>query len=124
MPFISLSKQPWEEDPDNRRSAGRVPVSGARVELGQIINLSLTGAKVASKVSLPVGTRMRLRVSNDDLAVNVVGEVVWCRRTGWFRFQLGLAFRDVNPEDARKLTQLCTACRDRLVMAQEPVDGG
>ena len=60
----------------------------------RISDLSITGAFVDSVVTLPAGTKMRLKFSLPSLVVNCLGEVVHDMP----QFGMGVRFVDLTPE--------------------------
>ncbi len=60
----------------------------------RISDLSVTGAFVDSVVTLPTGTKVRLKFSLPSLVVNCMGEVVHDMP----QFGMGVRFIDLTPE--------------------------
>ena len=68
----------------------------------RISDLSVTGAFVDSVVTLPVGTKMRLKFSLPSLVVNCLGEVVHDMP----QFGMGVRFVDLTPEQQAALAEV------------------
>ena len=101
---------------------GIVSVAGIVSCLGEVENLSVLGARVRGKKSRQPGVRLRIVLFDGNTSIALQAEVAWCQRAGWFRHEIGLAFRDLTDADRRTLTRLSSACRDKLTIAHEYFD--
>jgi hypothetical protein len=106
-------------DPRTPRK-GRVSVELATCGLGEIHNVSATGLRVryrGSRLKLPRLQRpFELPVNTPDGMITVPARIVWVKRCGFRRFDLGVEFSQASPTAQAKLRQLATtAARSRVI---------
>lgn len=104
---------------DNRRLHNRLPLESVQCNLGQVLDLSLGGARI--RCVREYSGHIDLEIIDDDCTVRVSAEVMWCNRLGWRKHEVGLRFLDVAPSVAEQLTRLTMQNRVRRVMGQEPI---
>jgi len=102
-------------DPDDKRANKRVSYpcevecSGVGVGMSplnpRISDLSITGAFVDSMVTLPAGTKVRMKFSLPSLVVNCLGEVVHDMP----QFGMGVRFLDLTPEQRLAIEEVVAA---------------
>jgi signal transduction histidine kinase len=102
---------------DNRRAFNRLLLESVKCNLGQVIDLSLGGARIRC-VKEPAG-QLELEISDDETTVKLMAEVTWCSRTGWRKHEAGLRFLNLTPEVAEQLTRLTMQNRIRRVMGRQ-----
>ena len=105
MPAAPTRSVPWggamsqTDKRGNRRVSYPCEVECSGVGVGmsplnpRISDLSVTGAFVDSMVTLPAGTKLRLKFSLPSLVVNVIGEVMHDMP----QFGMGVRFLDLTP---------------------------
>jgi hypothetical protein len=97
---------PKADDP--RRRSKRHEVDSLSCDLGTVLDLSTGGMRVACAGKPPLrvgqGGRIKLRIPEGSLAIT--GRVVWLRRTGLRRYQMGIEFLNVKKSVATALDRL------------------
>ncbi len=78
--------------------------------LGEVLDLSGGGVRVRRR--RPLHGTMIMRLYDDHVAVESAVDVVWCRRLGIFRFEVGLQFPSLDDEARGALTRLSIQHRD------------
>lgn len=102
---------------DNRRRSGRLPLEALRCDLGRIEDISSTGMRVRSWRKPPVPELALVLYGYDATeSIRVNCRVMWTKREGMFRYEIGVQFLDLTPELSRRLTLLATAHRHRQVL--------
>jgi hypothetical protein len=104
-----------QTDPMCQRGANRLRVDPIPCNLGEIVDLSRTGARIVCEL-LP-DADARLQVSHDDLELDVAVEVIWSRLAGWRKREVGLRFLNLAEKDVAMLTRICMDNRDRRALA-------
>ena len=92
-----------------RRRHERLPTSTAiSCALGELIDMTGTGMRVACKRKPPVsvGQSMSLSISTEVNKIKVDGRIIWVRRTGFRSFQIGIKFDGVKPVTAKALESI------------------
>ena len=91
-----------------KRRFGRVRLAG-RVEcsLGRIVDLSRGGLRVVSKQRFEGEGTVTIKANGRELLIPT--RVVWCRKAGFRRYELGLEFTRVTEEVARMLEALAAS---------------
>ncbi|MHC5002784.1 MAG: STAS domain-containing protein [Planctomycetota bacterium] len=74
----------------NRRATPRVTPQFLRSDLGEILDLSISGVRVRSRRRLT--GRQPVRLWRDGVDLDLNGEVMWSRRLGLFAHEIGLRF--------------------------------
>lgn len=99
----------------NRRKHGRFRVQGFGSSLGQVLNISATGAQIRfdATAALPVGQSISVVVETPNGPVNAVARVVWWRRAGWFGHEAGLEFRELTPSARAAFAALAKSWDER-----------
>jgi hypothetical protein len=93
---------------DDPRKHGRLWLGGqVECSLGRILDISRGGARVLSKHRVDGEGLIRIKVTGGVLVVQ--SRVVWCRRRGFRKFELGLEFYGVTDEVSNILAQLATS---------------
>ena len=90
------------------RRNDRHDVETVRCELGELIDLSRSGMRLASTGPAPVtaGQVVTLHLDHHQGVIDVTAVVRWSRRTGLKRHEVGLEFTSVSEEKQNKLEQL------------------
>ncbi|MHC4908211.1 MAG: DnaJ domain-containing protein [Planctomycetota bacterium] len=76
----------------------RVTNSAVKCDLGEVVDLSVSGVRLAlkSKPAAKVGARVRLRIMSSGQSLRLQGQVRWIRRHGIKCYHIGLKFIDVK----------------------------
>jgi hypothetical protein len=82
--------------------------------LGEVIDLSATGLRVNVR-KVPAG-EFEVHIYNATEGVTVIGQVVWSRRAGLMRREIGVNFLDVTPETAKVIARIAGTNRFRRAM--------
>ncbi len=85
---------------DGRRVPGRVPQEMLLSNLGPVIDLSVGGMRVLA--TKPHAGEIEVSLRSGDVVLALPSVVVWIRRHGFRRHEIGLAFVGV-PEDVTKV---------------------
>ncbi|MCK4873005.1 MAG: DnaJ domain-containing protein [Phycisphaerales bacterium] len=95
---------------DRRRRHRRYQTAGVTCDLGELLDLSRSGVRVAcdGKPTVVEGERATLTLTAIDGAVRVTGHVVWIRRTGVRRREIGIAFVTMPPDTEAALESLAS----------------
>jgi hypothetical protein len=92
---------------DNRKH-GRLWLGGqVECSLGRILDISRGGARVLSKERVEGEGLIRIKVTGGVLVVQ--SRVVWCRKRGFRKWELGLEFYGITDEVSTILAQLATS---------------
>ena len=83
---------------DNRRAQGRLPQELLRSNLGPVLDLSMGGMRVRCTRARKGDVDVELMELEEP--VKLRAEVMWTRRQGLRRYEVGLKFLDVPPEGA------------------------
>ena len=75
----------------------------------RVTDLSLYGCGVAASKRLPVGTRLRIRITNKGRAFSAVGKVAYATADG----NMGIVFALIEPNDQMILEKWISELRDR-----------
>lgn len=91
------------------RETNRHVVDGPlRSNLGKVIDLSPSGALVVSRAGALDGI-IAFAVADSHGSLHCAARVVWTRRCGLFRYETGLAFSDLSPEQLATIRRLIEA---------------
>lgn len=90
---------------DGRQTKRSIVGGPLRSNLGKVVDLSSTGALVVSRTAGPEGT-IAFIVGDTHGSVSCAARVVWTRRCGLFRHEIGLSFPELAPEQAATIRRL------------------
>jgi hypothetical protein len=93
--------------PPQDRRAGRLSTTGLTCSVGKVINISRDGMLVQARTA-PQGI-ISVEITDRNTTLYVTAEVVWTKRVGLFKKQMGLRFIDVPSDVASKLTRIAQA---------------
>jgi hypothetical protein len=93
---------------DPRRRATRHKVDALECDLGEVLDLSSTGMRVACRGKPPIriGQSGSIRLQTVSGAVPLTGRVAWLRRVGIRRFEVGVDFLNVTRQLGAALDDL------------------
>ncbi len=89
---------------DNRRAQGRLPQELLRSNLGPVLELSMGGIRVRCTRALKGEVDVELMELEEP--VNMRAEVMWTRRDGLRKYEVGLKFLDLPQDVAERLTEI------------------
>jgi hypothetical protein len=95
----------------NRRSRGRVRMEGVESNLGSVLDLSATGARVLSDRQHQGVVSLEIRTFDESLKSSA--EIVWTRKVAHRQFLIGLRLLELTAEDQRKLAKIASSHRPR-----------
>ena len=95
---------------DGRRVPGRVPQESLMCTLGPVLDLSVGGTRVLAV--RPQNGIIRISLWGMDVDLTLHAKVVWSRRLGFRRHELGLSFLDAD-EDIKKILTRIAATHSR-----------
>jgi hypothetical protein len=92
----------------NGRQHGRVRCASIHTSLGEVLDLSASGARIRRRRKLrnDAGSMVNLEIQGLDGSIRVLARVVWVRKLGLFRYEVGVIFEDINPQVRRALTAI------------------
>ncbi len=107
----TLSELSCEEPvADNQRRNGRVRCIDIACTLGAVLDISASGARVGISGRPPsVGSTIPVTITGLDGAVDFCGQVMWTRRRGLFKFEVGIQWKDLTPIMRQALVRLARA---------------
>lgn len=98
---------------ETRRRSGRLTLEQVRCDVGEVLDLSSHGMRVRSRKGFRQGDVRVVVIEGLGGTLGMRSRVVWVKRSGMFRHEIGFEFMDVDPDLARKLTQMAMANRRR-----------
>ncbi len=91
----------------NKRRHGRVRCQGIMCSFGEIMDLSASGMRVETAIRPPNANQViHVTVQTHEGPLAVAASVVWSRKTGFFKREIGLRFVDLLPGAAVALSRL------------------
>ncbi len=92
----------------NARRSGRVRCQWTHCSLGALEAISATGMRVISrrKLAAEKGSRIAAIVEGLDGEFDISGRIVWKKKLGWFKWEMGIEFDEVTPEARKGLALL------------------
>lgn len=93
---------------DPRRRSPRHAAEHVTCDIGEVVNLSASGARIASRGKPPLkkGQTVQMLLTGQDGAIRVQGVVTWLRRTGWRKAEVGVRFINLTPAHVLVLATL------------------
>ena len=93
---------------DPRRNAPRHFVDGLSCELGEVCDLSATGMRIkgSGKPILKKGQNGKVSLSFNGGVLNLDSQVVWFKRRGFRKWEIGLSFLHVSPGMAKAISTI------------------
>ena len=92
----------------NARRCGRVRCQWTRSNLGDILDISASGMRVASrrKISADKGAHLAARVEGLDGEFDISGRIAWKKKIGFFKWEMGIEFDELDPAAKKGLALL------------------
>jgi hypothetical protein len=93
---------------NDKRRSGRLRVELLTCKLGHVLDLSATGMRVRRRGRQLVQKGDRVQVTLKSLLGQhvVKCEVMWVKRLGFLRYEYGLCFVDISPEESRAIIEI------------------
>jgi hypothetical protein len=85
----------------------RIDEDGLYTDRGRVLDMSAAGLRIRASKRLE-GT-IPLAICSTAGRVSVDAHVVWTKRRGLFRFDVGLQFVNLDPATMQKITQIAVA---------------
>lgn len=106
--------------PANLRRHGRLLCQQVRCSLGAVLDISFSGMRVRSGSRPPTkGDTITIQLESMDACALIPATVVWSRRTGIFRHDMGLEFGDLSSEVRRLLNEVAHGYSYNQTLRQE-----
>ncbi len=99
---------------DDRREHGRLPQELLQSSIGPVLNLSMGGMRV--QCSKPPKGRIDVELLDLEEPVKLQADVMWVRRLGFRKFEVGLNFPSVPAATAKQLTRISLNHRLRRLL--------
>jgi hypothetical protein len=114
------------DDVQSARRFGRIRVSGAKANLGRVLDISAGGMRIASRSMTPprrgATIPVQIDVGNEEW-MSVICRVAWVRATGLLRREIGLEFVKIEDDVKRSLLAMAhtsgSAAAFRLIPQSE-----
>ncbi len=97
--------------PANLRRHGRLLCQQVRCSLGVVLDISFSGMRVRSGARAPSkGNSIMITLESMDACAMIEATVVWSRRTGLFRHDMGIEFGELSSDVRRLLLEVARGC--------------
>jgi hypothetical protein len=92
----------------NSRQHGRLRCMSIRTSLGEVLDLSASGARIRRRRKLrsEPGSMVNLEIQGLDGPIRVLARVVWVRKVKLFRYEVGVIFEDISSPVRRALVAI------------------
>ncbi|MHC4415899.1 MAG: histidine kinase dimerization/phospho-acceptor domain-containing protein [Planctomycetota bacterium] len=104
----------YRKPADDRRAHGRLPQELLQCNLGPVLDLSMSGMRVRC-TRAPKG-EVDVELMDLEQPVTLRAEVMWSRRIGFRKFEVGLSFMGIPPNAAKQLTRISLNHRLRRLL--------
>lgn len=91
----------------NRRRFGRFNARGVKCNLGEVVDLSATGARVRTRKTLTGEQSLELPGSKNPVTLRAT--IVWAKKAGLLTYEYGLHFIDPTPDQVRAIRMIAMA---------------
>src|SRR5687767_1398774 len=82
---------------NNARQKGRIKVAQVSCSLGDVLDVSATGMRIMCKGAPPrESSVVPVRIFGLLNPVDAQGRIVWARRVGWRRHEVGVVFENLS----------------------------
>lgn len=118
VPCMSHKKgqdQPAPQRKVTRRAFGRLGTELVLCSLGPVLDIGGGGMRVLAKRP-PREEQFKIEVFDGTTVVDLQVKMVWRRKLGLWRHEIGLAFVDLDEGHAQELTRLAMTNRMRRVI--------
>ncbi len=101
---------------EDRRSAARIRQDTLlKCNLGEVLNFSKSGMRLRRK-RIPTRSNVHVKITDGETSVKVHADIVWVRKIGYRKYDLGLQFIDLSDEEKSIIMQLAMYNRVRRTM--------
>ncbi|VAX39349.1 hypothetical protein MNBD_PLANCTO03-134 [hydrothermal vent metagenome] len=118
LSWANVATHSEQECDANRRRPGRVVCEKLRCRSGRVVDLSVTGAKLSLRSWIAPRKGKRRTLSFQTL----MGEtdrfscrVMWSRRCGLLRYEVGVEFVDITAQQKAQLTEIARVHTARTI---------
>lgn len=118
-PFL---KETPDTDGINRRRHGRLHTESLTINNGIVLDLSASGfrAKLRGKLTFQQGVQASFRLRSCARELVIDGRVVWVRKAGFRKHQIGVEFVNVTPDIVQRLVDLTRDAMLNRVLLDSP----
>lgn len=90
------------------RRHGRVRMTAVTCSLGEVLDISASGIRMlcGGRPDCRVGRRITITVTTENDVFGVVMRPVWIRKVGFFKYELGGCFEDLDESTRMRLIGL------------------
>ena len=92
---------------EEQRRSVRLQAETLSCNLGAVVDLSAGGTRIL--VNRELSGMLDVTLWDTDRQLTLRAEVIWCKRLGFRKFEVGLKFRRLKPVDAGELTELASS---------------
>jgi hypothetical protein len=104
----------------NHRKHGRVRCQGIFCSFGEILDMSASGMRVLSAIRPPPPDQIvTVTIQTLEGPVSVEARVIWSRKTGFFKREMGMRFIDLLPSAASALSRVGSASANNESVRQD-----
>ena len=101
---------------DDRRAAARIRQDTLlKCNLGEVLNFSKSGMRLRRK-RIPTRSNVHVKITDGETSVKVHADIVWVRKIGYRKYDLGLQFIDLSEEEKSIITKLAMYNRCQRTM--------
>ena len=101
-----------------RRKSGRLREGETLAcDLGSVVDLSAGGMRILGNRKLT--GKLDVTLWDTELGLKRRAEVIWCKRLGFRKYEVGLEFRHLTLQDVAELTELATRNRSHLTSSHK-----
>lgn len=103
---------------NNKRSAARVTCNAITCSLGEIINASIAGMRILSRRRLPIEKRdfITFEVNGPEGNFPLRAQVIWTKRRGLRKHEIGLELMDSTPADIEKMGKVISGTTEKAAI--------
>ncbi len=113
MAYLRSTVSPRQPAPGERdaRRHGRVRTESVACSLGEVVDISASGLRVRCQGKPPcrIGQRASIMINGFEGPFQVFARPVWIRKTGMWRYEIGLCFEDLDQTARLQLAGLVRA---------------
>ncbi len=104
---------------NNARRCGRVRCQWTHCNLGEVLDISATGIRIKCKrrPAAENGARISINIEGIDGAFDVSGRIVWRKKVGMFRWEVGIELDEPSLEARKGLSLIARSALTNDSMA-------
>lgn len=103
----------------HRRRFGRLKQQGLSCNLGEILDVCGEGVRIRSWRKRSTNTLVTIRLTSYPLPGKLLGVVMWSKRIGFFKHDVGIQFHDADPETVRRLSSIAGCAGTRRITSED-----